>query len=343
MEISASGYELPEPIDAPTADGASVNRYLGPYVYSRQHSGGLDWLWIANGMRNADQVFGPPATQSEEPRRPSSIGDVAVATSKAGHQDVVSGRTVNEPAARILVLGPIEVEGWQHVPERAIVAELACFLSLHPGRVFPGDQLRFLLRPDGETEINAKSLRTYVSLLRAALGSDLVPAGTVGGYTISPDVATDWGEFQALSGPGAGREALEAALALVRGRPFAGVQQGTFGWIYSELLISEIEVRIVDVAIRLIALYQKAWDHRSVIVAARRALLAVPGEISLWQSYVESAYRVGPGEWVAAVRDAQKTIGEDAALAWDAEVMDPDLTDVGLTTMWLVAQGQVGE
>jgi len=50
----------------------------------------------------------------------------------------------------VRVLGPVEVESWRRVPDRAIVTELACYLALHTDRAMSGDELRFALRPDME-------------------------------------------------------------------------------------------------------------------------------------------------------------------------------------------------
>jgi len=59
-----------------------------------------------------------------------------------------TGEESAPPAVR--VIGPVEIEGWRRVPERAIVTELACYLALHPDQAMSGDELRFALRPDME-------------------------------------------------------------------------------------------------------------------------------------------------------------------------------------------------
>ena len=206
--------------------------------------------------------------------------------------------------------GRSEVEGWRQAPERAIVVELACFLALHVGRPISGDEVRFALRPDGETEISAKSLRTYVSLLRSALGADLVPPATSTGYRISPAVATDWAQFQALSRDGASRDDLAAAMGLVRGRPFTGVPAGSYGWVFTELLISEMETAITSTALRLANAYFRDRAFRSALWAARRGLVGVPGDLRLWEYYLAFARSTGPTEWSAARREARVALGE---------------------------------
>jgi len=216
-------------------------------VHSRHGTAAVPWVWIANGIRPLDEVFAPPVSGARESSVPLPAGSPNT-VSTGGLAGVETSGKCASPAVTVRVLGPVEVEGWRRVPERAIVTELACYLALHPDRAMSGDELRFALRPDAETDISAKSLRSYMSLLRTSLGGDLVPPATTEGYRISPLVVSDWGLFERLIPPGAELDDLVAALKLVRGRPFSGVDSSGYGWVYAELLMSRIEVSIATVA-----------------------------------------------------------------------------------------------
>lgn len=194
------------------------------------------------------------------------------------------------------VLGPVEVIGWIHAPDRAIVTELACYLALHPGRVIPGDELGAALWPDAAREASAKSLHTYMSLLRKALGTEHVPVGSGSGYRIGDEVTTDWLRFRDLTGPRASPDQLENGLELIRGRPFAGAPPTSFGWVFSELLVSEIEVAVVDVTRRLIEAHSAIGDLAGASWTVRRGLLAVPTDFGLWGLRLALADRQGRDE-----------------------------------------------
>ena len=121
------------------------------------------------------------------------------------------------------------------------MVELACYLALHRERPVSGESLRAALRPDGSKEQSAKTLRTYLSMLRKALGPDALPSRPSGGYQLASWVTTDWERFVELSRSDDVDDALEA-LSLIRGRPFEGVPSGTYAWVFSEFLVSDMEV-----------------------------------------------------------------------------------------------------
>ncbi len=220
---------------------------------------------------------------------------------------------VEQDLAEVRVIGPVEVTGWRHVPQRSVVTELACYLALHRNRPIPGDELRMAIWPDDVREASAKSLRTYMSLLRKCLGSERVPAGSGGGYRIGADVACDWDRFRALTVPSASPDQLHAALELVRGRPFTGVPANSFGWVFSELLVSEMEVAIAEVSRRLsrelVAL--KAIPDASW--AIQQGLRAVPTDFGLWELRLSIAELEGRSELARAQRDAEASLGDAAA------------------------------
>jgi DNA-binding SARP family transcriptional activator len=215
--------------------------------------------------------------------------------------------------ATVRVLGPVEVIGWRVSPDRAVVTELACYLALHADVPVSGDSLRSALWPEDAREASAKSLRTYISLLRKALGSDRVPSGSASGYRLSAGVRVDWVQFQQLTGPEASADDLTSALRLIRGRPFAAVPPHSFHWVYAELLLSEMEVAIVRAA-RQLAVVMTDFDRFDLAAwAIGQGLLAVPSDIGLWELQLSVARRRGPDDLRRACRDAEAVLGADAA------------------------------
>jgi DNA-binding SARP family transcriptional activator len=213
------------------------------------------------------------------------------------------------------VLGPVEVLGWKVPPQRKVITELACYLALHPNRFVTGEELRAALWPESSSpaEASAKSLRNYMSELRRSIGSDVVRSSRGSGYGLDASVVSDWGRFIALSEGATGAEnevhRLEDALALVRGRPFTGV---SYSWVYSELLVSEMEVAIAAVARRLATHSATARDPDGVVFGLRRALQACPYDGTIWEFALQASARVGQDELARTWRDAQAALGEDA-------------------------------
>ncbi|HVX22751.1 MAG TPA: hypothetical protein VHB02_15490 [Acidimicrobiales bacterium] len=270
------------------------------------------WRNAAYGYDDAD----PFAAYREDDEGDDNEGEDTPAASAVVSELVAvpgeEGVEVDVAQAEVRVLGPVEVTGWQVPPERAVVTELACYLALHGDRAIPGDELRVAFRPDEEQETSAKTLRTYMSLLRRALGPDLVPTGAGGGYHLSPAVTADWHRFRGLTGPAADALALRDALALIRGRPFAGVPAGTFGWVYAELLVSDMEAAIAGAARRLAEGAMAAGDLDTAAWATRQGLIGVPADTGLWRLHLAVAAQQGPAVYERARRDAEAALGADA-------------------------------
>jgi hypothetical protein len=335
--------------DGEEKPGGGGDAYDGPVVtrISRDNRE----LWVANGTRSVEEVFAPPSPLAKKAspgwasvRTDEGTVERAIESSNAeaweledrdpdvdaeedvGGADLPSERLSSasaegrkESAAEVRVLGPIEVIGWRQTPERAVVTELACYLALHGDRPISGDELRTALWPDDAREASAKSLRTYMSLLRKALGTDRVPQGTSAGYRLADDVSVDWLRFGALTGPKSSEQELSDALELIRGRPFAGAPAPAYGWIYSELLVSEMEVAIVRAAHRLAAARVEDGDSGVAVWAIDQGLLAVPSDIGLWEHKLTIARREGTDDFTRACRDAEAVLGEDAQPLIQAE------------------------
>uniref|UniRef100_A0AAU1ULN5 Bacterial transcriptional activator domain-containing protein n=1 Tax=Streptomyces sp. NBC_00119 TaxID=2975659 RepID=A0AAU1ULN5_9ACTN len=121
------------------------------------------------------------------------------------------------------------------------------------------------------------TLPSRISELRNRLGTDVdgnpfLPRERTGTYRLSPTARCDWTRFTQLAerglvkGPEAGIADLEAALDLVRGRPFDGAAD--LAWAAPR--IQEMLVRITDVAHTLATWHRNA--PRPDLTAARRAV-----------------------------------------------------------------------
>jgi hypothetical protein len=331
--------------------GDHAERYDGPVTVARGTDNGAPWIWVANGTRLAEDTFAPPrslaksaplvwaSVPTDEATVDRVIESFRTEAMELNDLEPVAGDAETSPvesadqtatalnelssrsfggrellgAASIRVLGPVEIKGWRHEPDRAILTELACYLAVHRGRTISGDHLRAALWPDDAKEASAKSLRTYLSSLRKALGPDRIPQGTAAGYAVSDEVVVDWEWFQRLTRPDANVDLHCSGLRLIRGQPFAGVPTNRFGWIYSELLVSEMEVAIVGAAKRSVSLLLDG-DHslETAAWAVEQGQLGVPTDLGLWELKLSVAARRGPDELARASRDARAVLGDDA-------------------------------
>jgi hypothetical protein len=240
------------------------------------------------------------------PTRKNSDGLLAQVLNDLGLSPDLDWADLN--AVVIKVLGAVEVEGWRSPPARAIVTELACYLALHRERALSGEQLRLALRPDEGREPTAKTMRTYLSMLRKALGPGYLPSNRSGGYRFSILVTSDWEGFKQLSGRENDLETRLSALTLIRGRPFEAVPSGTYDWVFSEFWISQIETAVISVACELGSdcLEQRLLDKADR--AVRHGLLAVPHDQSLWHLRLQIAAERGPTFLKAVTAEAAATL-----------------------------------
>jgi hypothetical protein len=333
-------YHLPVTVDQDQADGEPTS-YDGPIVAVRSVHEGNSWIWVANGSVQSE--FAPPETVSPSASHerldvgPARMSDRVIESFRIealdldtydplvdelfeladDHVVAVEGDPVDsappdrvDPGIEVRVLGPVEIVGWKTQPERAVVSELACFLVMHRSRPVSGELLRVALRPEGTNEQSAKTIRTYVSLLRKALGPEALPTASSGGYQLSPNVRSDWELFVELAG-GEPAQILEA-LALVRGRPFQGVPKGSYGWVFSEFLVSDMEVAIVRASFAAAGQLVALGDLDGALWAVRQGLLGVNGDFGLWQRYLSLSAERGPAALARAQAEARAALGDDA-------------------------------
>jgi DNA-binding SARP family transcriptional activator len=216
----------------------------------------------------------------------------------------------------VLVLGSVDVVPWRSPPTRKVLTEIACYLTHHRKGPVSGEELQMALSSDAADSPDAspKTIRNYMSEFRKALGAELVPSARGSGYQLESSVTSDWDEFKSFAThpkDGSWEEivALGEALNLVRGRPFAGTN---YKWVNTELLVSEMEVAISDVARRL-ALVATALGNIDIAwFAGRRAILACPYDIGLWEIALNGASAMDSEELALTWHDAQVALGDDA-------------------------------
>ena len=203
------------------------------------------------------------------------------------------------PAAGTLyfeVLGPFRVTGWPDDQTRSTpVVDLATYLALHPGRPYSAEELRDPLSVGKARALEADTIRTYANTLRRTVGPDHLPDAGRKGYVLS-EVDTDWHRFVELSaptngdhGPAEQAQRLAGALALVRGLPFSELPANGFGWVATELLISQVEVAITSAATRLVDMALAARDWRLAAWASDKGLTVSPTAQDLNMALIRAA------------------------------------------------------
>ncbi|MFE0764738.1 LysM peptidoglycan-binding domain-containing protein [Streptomyces smyrnaeus] len=221
---------------------------------------------------------GADTTSAEEPLRevPEPRDAANPPAEAAVTADERSDGAEEDPdAPRINVLGPVEVSGVAASGHGYKIAALAALLYLRPGR--SAAELCEAMDPDKPW--SKATLQSRVSELRARLGTapdgtPYLPRDRQRLYRFSPQVRCDWSEFQRLARRGLAAEAsaglpdLEAALALVRGRPLSGASGADLPW--ATPLIQEMLSRIIDVA-HTIATWHRT-SPRPNLDAARHAI-----------------------------------------------------------------------
>lgn len=204
---------------------------------------------------------------------------------------------VPPPAPRPLLLGRVdlaEARGSVEPSKRARLLEYLAYLSLFAGATHSA--IDDAIWPERSREDNVNTRNTATSKLRAWLGADFqgqdyLPRHQAGGgYRLHPAVRSDWDDWQALMSGGpalAETETLQAALDLVRGRPFDGAHPRRYAWAepVRQVMISQI----VDVADELAARHLRHGQWRAAEAAAVVGLGVEPGMERLWRHRVMAA------------------------------------------------------
>ncbi|MBA3744493.1 BTAD domain-containing putative transcriptional regulator [Sporichthya sp.] len=222
-------------------------------------------------------------TVVERPSGPTSLdlGTDEIAVFRPGDADRDAERA---DGPRVLVLGPVEITGAGDDAQpgrRRRATELIAYLALHPGA--SQHQLDEALWPG--VRVARGTRNPLVSRARQWLG--LTPDGQpyvamIGEgqeYRLHPEATCDWDDFRSLAAHGLaaganGLDELEAALSLVRGRPFLGVNPAAYGWAEAET--QDMISAIVDVAHALAEQALAAGDHRRARWATAKGITAEP-------------------------------------------------------------------
>jgi DNA-binding SARP family transcriptional activator len=277
-----------------------------------------------DGWERVVDLLGKAATPPPEP----PVENVRAAVARALPEvpaTVLDLREEGSTPPRLLVLGRVHVEGADdsaapHRRRRA--SELVAYLALHPGAT--GREIDEALWPGRRVE---KSTRNpFISRARQWLGKGpdgepylpLVADG--GSYRLRPEVSCDWHDFVRFSQLGLesgapGATALSAALDLVRGRPFLGVDPATYTW--AEADIQEMICAIVDVAHVLAEMRLEAGDFRGAQQAAARGMLAEPCSELLYRDAMKAAIATG---------DVDELERLSSRLRSEITLIDPDET-----------------
>ncbi|MGW9047332.1 LysM peptidoglycan-binding domain-containing protein [Streptomyces lydicus] len=193
----------------------------------------------------------------------------------------------------VRVLGPVDLEGARGSIEskrKRTCIELAAWLVLHPN--LDHHAVDEAMWPGRETA--RKYRNATVSRLRTWLGTDedgnpfFPPIATTSDarYALAPAVDSDWHRFQRLTaaatsgGPQAAAQ-LRAALELVRGRPFSGVNSRRYAW--AEHQAQDMISAIVDAAADLAEHCLAQGDPRGALWAATKGLDAAPEMENLYR------------------------------------------------------------
>ncbi|MFE4687279.1 LysM peptidoglycan-binding domain-containing protein [Streptomyces sp. NPDC056721] len=217
-----------------------------------------------------DLAHGPATTPGPEPV--PALAEQAPGQAEEGESEASGAVDLHAPD--IQVLGPVTVAGIEASGHGFKLALLAALLYFKPG--ISSDTAREAMDP--RKPWSKATLQSRISELRNRLGTDadgnpFLPRDRTGTYRLSPTTRCDWTRFTQLAerglanGPeaGAGITDLEAALDLVRGRPFGGAD---LAWAAAR--IQEILVRITDVA-HTLATWHRTAPHPD-LTAARRAV-----------------------------------------------------------------------
>ena len=235
-------------------------------------------------------------------------------------------------APRLLVLGPVSVSGGDKslgATRRGRATELVAYLALHPGAT--AHQINEVMWPG--QRVTKQNRNSFVSRVRHWLGQTpndqpyLAHVNDDGDYRLHPDVTCDWHDFLHLAREGltrgdAGADDLAAALQLVRGRPFLGIDPSDYTW--AEADTQQMISAIVDVAHTLANIRLKQDNARAAQAAAAQGLLAEPASELLYRDAMRAALLRGDTPEVHRLRSqllvSLASIDPDADL--EAETID---------------------
>ena len=232
---------------------------------------------------------------------------IAVPADVTDAGDVTEASATPEPVVN--VLGAVEITGLRRRSDRRIVDELLVYLVCHDRRHLRASQIRLGIWPTGSTreEVDEKTLRNYLSELRAGVGAEHLPEAGREGYLLV-GVASDWTNFKRLvrqadaTGGDRASQLRAEALTLVRGRPFEDVVD-LYEWVGEEHLDSQMTVAILTCALTLATDRLEAGDNPGAFDAAVAGLRGTgPDVFALWEAgaraLAAAGERTGLRRWI---------------------------------------------
>jgi DNA-binding SARP family transcriptional activator len=259
--------------------------------------------------------------------RPSAAPLIQKARQKARKTRTMIPGAKTSPYVR--VLGPVVATGTTNLVEPSKInrlTEYLAYLVLNPdAKPASVDEA---IWPDRPRETNASTRNTATSKLRRWLG-----VNESGQWHLPPfsyacaSVGCDWKDWTALVGgkplSHVSTQNLEAALALVRGRPFEGINNRGYRW--ADRLRQDMTIAINDVALELARRRFDAHDYRGAEQALATALNVSPGDEALWRLRISTCHAGGDHEGERAAIDGVCLIASE--LGCDLEDATVDLIE----------------
>ncbi|WP_196804470.1 LysM peptidoglycan-binding domain-containing protein [Cellulomonas sp. URHD0024] len=232
-------------------------------------------------VRSLLQTAQPPYSSTITAARSSAevgIHDDLEAIKKAMLERPATADSGDTARIRVNVLGPIQIDGLPRPdsppPER--ITELLVYLALH--RQATGHEIDEVFWPGKRVDSGTRN--TFVYRTRRYVGDDALPPSTRGApLRVTEQISTDWAEFhrlmtRAIENEVSRTEDLTAALALVRDRPFLGIDDARYAW--AEADIQRMISAIADAAHLLARIHFEEGRFAEALQAATHGLMIEP-------------------------------------------------------------------
>lgn len=259
--------------------------------------------------------------------------DVTPFTAPADIDTTVEEEPPMSDDPRLLLLGPIELEGARGEPPRRAprqCLEYCAWLLEHPN-ASSVEMTRALLVAESTRRSNMSRLRGWLG--HAADDRPYLPEAYSGRIRLHPAVRSDWQEVQLLLGQGIARTSsatLASILDMVRGAPLADAPPGDWAW--AEELRIESACAIRDVAYELA---DRALEERKLDLAkwaVGRGLVAAPADELLLRQLLVAEHRSGN------TREVERLV---FTLNKQAHILGIDLLPETVATMQEVLEGRI--
>lgn len=205
----------------------------------------------------------------------------------------------------IRVLGPVRVDdaAGERCQSPARATEMIAFLALHPWDT--SQLLDAALWPEKRvtaTTRNHLAMAARIMLGTAADGRPYLPLAHKHGYRLDDAVACDWHLFQTHleAGPHhASTAQLTAALQLVDGQPFSGINPVRYQWAETDR--NDMIQLIADAAHELAERALRTKDIRTATWATAKGLQVEPIHEGLWRQALMAAASSGLPDRLATI------------------------------------------